>query len=265
MSQDISGILQNWEFDPQANVRKIWGDDGAQKVQVRVDQSAFQGVLQMNLDGRPDGKRPYGCEFALDYHRGALEKYRATRTGDDAGFSLDRNTCQELFDESSRVYGRYVFLLQIKEYQRVIRDTERNMQLFRFVNAYGEEPEDRANLEKWWPYILRIHATARAMLAFQQQQYERAFGVIREAQERIAGLPEVEAEEFFVERERSQQALSELAEELRRSRPLSREEQLQQELRAAIEREEFEKAALLRDQLKRLQDSGTMRQGEGQA
>lgn len=256
MSQDIDSILQNWEYDPQANVRKLWGEDGIQKLQVRVDQGAFQGIMQMNLDGRPDGKRPYGFEFALDYYRKGLENYRERHAGNSAGFTLDRAACQELFDESARVYGRYVFLLQLKDYKRVIRDTERNMGLFRFVNAHAEAEEDRLNLEKWWPYILRIHATARALLVFQEKQYQEALAIVRQAAEQIRSLPEVQAEEFFAERERSQQALAELEEELSRNRPLSQEELLQQELQQAIDREEFERAATLRDQLRRLREAG---------
>lgn len=252
MNQDISDILQAWDFDPEANVRKIRGDDGIQKIQVRVDQGAFQGILQLNLDGRPDGRKPHGMDFALDYFRSLLEGRRHQQGSGDAGFSLDREACRELFDESSRVYGRYVFLLQLKDYERVTRDTERNMELFRFVNAHAECEEDRSNLEKWWPYILRINAVARALKEADGEDFESALGILAEAKEQIRSLSEVEAEEFHVERERSQQALDELAEELRGRRPLSRREILEQRLQEAIEREEFERAAVIRDELKKL-------------
>ncbi|MBM3279777.1 MAG: UvrB/UvrC motif-containing protein [Candidatus Handelsmanbacteria bacterium] len=254
MPHDIDHILREWEYDPQANVRRIWGEDGAQKLQVRVDQGAFQGIMQLNLDGRPDGKRPYGFEFALDYHREALEKYRQNHGGQPEGFSLDHPACQELFDEGARVYGRYVFLLQLKDYPRVIRDTERNMGLFRFVNTHAETEEDRNNLERWWPYILRINATARALKTFQEKQYATALEIAAAARIQIEQLPEVQAEEFFVEKERSLQALDELAEELTRNRPLSEEELLQHELQEAIAQEQFERAAALRDQLRQLRD-----------
>ena len=59
MDQDLLKFLKDWEYDPDSNVRKIVGEDGVQKIQVRVDQGAFQGILQLNLDGRPDGKRPH--------------------------------------------------------------------------------------------------------------------------------------------------------------------------------------------------------------
>jgi len=254
MSQDISHMLQEWEFDPETNVRKIKGEDGIQKVQVRIDQGAFQGILQLNMDGRPDGKKPHGFDFALDYYRHSLEIYRAEHNGSETGFSLARKACEELFDEGVRVYGRYGFLLQLKDYERVVRDTECNMGLFRFVNTYAQEEEDRSNLEKWWPYILRIHGTARAMLAFQAKDYDQALGIIEETKEKIEHLSGIEAEEFFIESERSQQALDGLREELQNSRPLSREERLKQDLQEAIDQEAFEKAALIRDELRDLQD-----------
>lgn len=256
MSQDIDPLLREWEYDPQANVRRIWGEDGVQKLQVRVDQGAFQGIMQLNLDGRPDGKRPHGFEFLLDYYRDELEKHRQRHGGQPTGFTLDHQVCQELFDESSRVYGRYIFLLQLKDYTRVIRDTERNMGLFRFVHAHAQTEEDRNNLERWWPYILRINATARALKTFQEQDYAAALEIAAAARRQIEELPEVEAEEFFIERDRSLQALDELAEELKRSRPLSQEETLQQELQEAVAREEFERAAALRDQLRQLRAAG---------
>ena len=47
MSEDIGQILKSWEYDPQNSIRKVIDPDGGEKIQVRVDQGAFQGVLQM--------------------------------------------------------------------------------------------------------------------------------------------------------------------------------------------------------------------------
>ena len=249
--QDLSPLIEGWTFDPNSNMRKIKGVDGVQKVQVRVDQGAFQGILQLSLDGRPDGKKPHGCVFALDYYLDLLH-----RSDDTEGFTLDSAACQELFEEGARVYGRYSFLLQIKDYERVVRDTERNMELFRFVNAYGMSDEDRLNLEKWWPYILRINATARSMLAQTCGDYERALEIIAEVRGQIEDLPEVDAEEFFDERKRSHEALDEIEESLQSHRPLSPAEKLEQDLQEAVEKEDFERAATIRDELNELKKSG---------
>ena len=251
--QDLTPLIQAWDFNPDSNVRKIKGADGVQKVQVRVDQGAFQGILQLSLDGRPDGKKPHGHDFALDYYCDLLEEYRRGNQG-ETGFSLDSDACRELFEEGARVYGRYAFLLQIKDYDRVIRDTERNMELFRFVNTYGEGEEDRLNLEKWWPYILRVNATARSMVVQGRGDFDRALEIVAEAREQIDELGEVDAEEFFVERKRSQDALDELEESLRSERPPSRTEKLEQELQDAIDQEDFERAASIRDELNELRN-----------
>ena len=254
MKKDITYLLQAWTFDPEANVRRIKGEDGIEKIQVRIDQGAFQGILQLDLDGRPDGRKPYGNAFALDHFRETLEHHRHQHNADDKGFALDTTDCKELFEEGARLYERYVFLLQLKDYKRVIRDTERNMNLFRFVNRYAAQEDDRLNLEKWWPYILRIHGTARAMVACEDEAYDRALDIVDETRERIRACRVVEAEEFHAEMERSEEALSELQREVEGLRPLSRLEQLQRLLEEAVAREDFERAALLRDELSKLRE-----------
>ncbi len=254
MSEDIGLILKNWPYDPQNSIRKVIDPRGVEKIQVRVDQGAFQGVLQMELDGRPDGQKPNNQTFVLDYHKKQLQKHVGA-SGSTAGFSLDEHACSEIFDESRRIYERYVFLLQIRDYNRVVRDTERNMEVFRFVNQYAERGEDRDNLEKWWPYILRIHAVARVMIETHQEDYDTALDIIRDARTKIANLEDVEAEAFEMEKKRSQDSLKELEEEIRSKRPQSPAEKLKEELAQAVEEEDFERAAAIRDKIWELEEN----------
>jgi hypothetical protein len=254
MSQDISNIIQSWEFDPEKSYRKVVGDDGREKIQVRVDNSAFQGVLQMELDGRPDGKTPYGFEFAFDYYRQALQRYRNSRSTVE-GFTLDHRSCEELFDESMRTYNRYIFLLQLQDYHRVLRDTERNMELFRFVHQYAETGADRMNLERWWPYILRINGTARAMLAIQESHdFGEALRIVQQTVKQIEELEPLDFEEFHAERERSRKALEDLKKSLTLHKPLSKREKLKKALARAVTEERFEDAARLRDMIQTLEE-----------
>ena len=55
--KDIGHILKGWEYEAGTiNVRRITGNDGQPKLQMRLDL----GLLQMEMDGRPDGERPHG-------------------------------------------------------------------------------------------------------------------------------------------------------------------------------------------------------------
>jgi hypothetical protein len=246
MMEDIGPLLKHWPYSQDNSIRKIIDQDGTEKIQVRVDQGAFQGILQMELDGRPDGRKRHRSAFVLDYFQNKRD-HHIEENGKDEGFELTRSQCRELFDESHQIYERYVFLLQIQDYDRVIRDTERNMDLFRFVNRYAKAEEDQLNLEKWWPYVLRIHAIARVMITTENKDFESGIAIIRDVLDKIENLKKVDAEEFHLEKERSIKALGELLEELEQKRPLSETEQLKKELLSAIENEDFERAAELRD------------------
>ena len=80
MDKDISHILKGWGYRPgQVTVRRITGDDGMDKVQLRLDL----GLLQMEMVGRPDGKRPHGYESLLHYYQHHLEDH-LKRNGTDS-------------------------------------------------------------------------------------------------------------------------------------------------------------------------------------
>ena len=66
---------------------------------------------------------------------------------------------------------------------------------------------------------------------------------------KIENLEEVDAEEFAIEKKRSIESLNELLNELDQQRPLTESERLQKELLEAIDNEEFERAAELRDRI----------------
>ena len=95
MNEDIGQILENWPFDPENSIRKVNDSSGVEKIQVRVDQGAFQGVLQMNLDGRPDGRRPHNSDFAFDHYRESQQNVLETEGSLDE-FQL-RRTCPRTF------------------------------------------------------------------------------------------------------------------------------------------------------------------------
>ena len=132
MSEDIGPILEEWDEDTDSGrIRKIFGSDGNEKVQIRVPF----WMLQLEADGRPDGKRPYGKESLLEHYLSLIEVYEQ-EYGTDEGFGLDHHDCERLRDESIQYYHRYVSLFELKDYPRVERDAARNLQTLDLMKKY---------------------------------------------------------------------------------------------------------------------------------
>lgn len=245
-SADLRRILKSWPYDPEHDARIVRGDDGREILQVRTPL----GIEQYELDGRPDGLRLHGMESSLDYHLQRLEQARAAGREDD--FDLSPQDCAELFHEGTLYYFRYVRLFQLKDWPRTIRDTARNLRSFDFLHRYARREEDQQFLEKWRPYILRVNASATVMQAMEKGAHDQALRVAHDAIRKIEALEELDDDTFKFERERSILAMRELVSQIQKNRPLSEIEQLEHQLRRAIDRQEFERAAQLRDRLRAL-------------
>jgi hypothetical protein len=243
---DIRKLLQSWPYDPSEDARLIKGEGGREILQVRTPL----GIEQYELEGRPDGERPHGLESALEFQLARLEDARAG--GREADFDLTESDCSELFHEGTLYYFRYLRLFQLRDWARTARDTARNLRVFDFVHRYARREEDQLYLEKWRPYILRIHATATAMIELDKHGYDRAMSIVKEAIEQIELLPNQEEETFQIERERSLMALRELSGQIQKNKPISELEKLEHQLRRAIQRQEFERAAELRDRIREM-------------
>lgn len=232
-------------------MRRILGADGRELLQVRLPL----GIEQYELQGRPDGLRPEGYESWLEYYRARLKEYCATH-GSDRGFVIDTEAMRRLEEEGMLYYHRYLLCFQIGELDIVLRDTERNMELFTFVGKYAPSEEEGTNLTQYWPYILRIHATARAMQRLAAGDQAGVLEILEKARHRIRTLTPVPTQVFAHERKRSLDALQALIRQLRGKRPPSEKELLQRRMRAAIAREDYERAARIRDMIRRLDESG---------
>jgi hypothetical protein len=187
-------------------------------------------------------------ESALEFYLQRLEQARTN----DSEFKLGQRECNELFSEGTLYYFRYVRLFQLKDWTRTIRDTERNLRVFDLIHEYARREEDQEFLEKWRPYIIRIHSTASAMVALERRDYNSALSIANEGLKKIEALDDLDDESFQFERGRSLTALRELASQIEKNRPLSELERLEHQLRRAIERQEFERAAQLRDRIRDL-------------
>jgi len=245
-SVDLRRILKSWPYSAEDEARIVRGDDGREFLQVRTPL----GIEQHEMDGRPDGLRPHGMDSALEYYAQQLDQ--AKLAGQEAEFELGPEECAELFHEGTLYYFRYVRLFQLKDWSRTVRDTARNLRAFDFVRRYAQREEDQQFMEKWRPYLLRVNAGAKVMQAIEKNAYDEALQTARQAIRAVEGLEESEDEIFKCERERAIQALNELEAQILKSRPLSELEKLEHQLRRAIDRQEFERAAQLRDRIREL-------------
>ena len=246
MPKDISDILEGWEYDPyEINVRLVQGKDGREKIQLRLDL----GLLQMELDGRPDGKHPFKMDSLFDYYR-KLEKKSIAKFGNADHFKLDLDDLLKLQQESLQYYHRYLCLFQLEDFERAERDTARNLDVIDFVIRYGDNDDDVWNLVQYWPYIKMMNTRARAALKLQNKEYDEALSIIKE------GIEEIRDYYLSNEIEESDDDISEIsflenwADSIMDSRPLTSRQKLELQLERAINKQEFEEAAKIRDKLR---------------
>ncbi len=113
MSKDISKTLEGWDYDPeQMSVRIVTGDDGSEKIQLRLDL----GLMQMEFDGRPDGQRVRDCPSWLDYLQ-QQQREHDERYPDGPAFLLESEDCQQLLREGVQYYHRYVSFWHLQRYE----------------------------------------------------------------------------------------------------------------------------------------------------
>ncbi len=242
MTDDITAILNNWRYLPNdINVRIIHGHDGKPKLQMRLDL----GLLQMELDGRPDGQRPHRFETYLNYY---VHKSRRKKLGKKLPFHLTPLDCWRLQQEAIQFYHRYLALMRLGDYDRVIRDTTRNLQVFDFVARHTRDEEIIWSFEQYRPYVIMMNTRAFTSQCMENKEYDQALTCIRNAT-RLLRRHYRKYQDKIGDDQLELELLQEWAVEVKRKQPLSERARLQRELAIAIRKEEYERAAVLRDML----------------
>ena len=248
MDFDIGLKLHDWDYSSnQLNVRKIEGIDGKPKIQVRMDL----GLMQMEWEGRPDGVRPNGSDSQLDHFRSQLRNSEAENG--PGSFVLSREDCWELAQEAMKFYWRRISFFELKEYALAERDARHNLGILDLCYEYAEAEEDRQMAEQHTPFVTAHCIQARALSHLDGEQHTKALVEIR------GGITEIEY--YLRKTGRFDQLehcpelhfLREWETEVESKRPVSPREKLSDELRNAIENDQFELAADLRDRLRSLE------------
>ena len=242
-NDDLSDLLSQWPYDHDDYLREIVGADGRKKLQVRFPM----GVEQYELDGRPDGKQPMGFETMLDYYLHLRRE--ATAAGGPGTFHLTSADCEELRDEAMIFSYRYDLMYQRKDYERVVRDTAHNLLVFDLVTECAELVEDAESMEIYRPFALRLHYASRALVSLRRRRHEEALRLVRLGLQRLEQLDESDDPKWHRERKMALVKLRRLGRRIRRAKPLSQRERLQLELKQAVDREDYEGAARIRDRI----------------
>jgi hypothetical protein len=249
MSLDLNELLGGWDCSvDEVCARVIRGVDGTDVLQLRVDL----GVLQMFLDGRPDGLRYHGLPSVQDYFE------HESRVGRE----LTEEDWRELHRELQQYnYRRLAFsglaeeALREKDLkrggaylQRTLRDIERCLATLQKLEENGEEWDGALALLV--PTLVFSRARLLTRLRIAEERFDEA---IEEAELGIRDLKQALAESGFDEEQREQNPavahLSQVAGRLREQYGIALT--LKERLDEAIEREDFEMAARLRDELRR--------------
>ena len=256
MSHDISHILRQWPFQADdMTARVIHADDGRQLLQLRIDL----GVLQMEMDGRPDGVQPEGFPSWLDYYEAQQTKHDELNP-DGPPYLLGAEDCGLLWREGVQYYHRYLGLWHLGLFEECARDTKRNLRLFDFVRDHASEQPVKLHFEQWRPYVLMMNTRARAMPVLKQDQFAEGLKIIESGIDAIQEFLDQYGQGHRAEEclelaslEQWREEIIEQEQEAAQSRPASAEQILRRKLQAAIEAEDFEQAARLRDELRQMQ------------
>lgn len=236
-AKHIDHILEKWPYDPHAvKVRVCQGADKREVLQMRLDM----GVLQLEMEHRPDGARPHGFETYLDY---VLAE--AANLGDE--FRLDEAQCLEIDREFIQFYHRRVCWLKLREFRRAVSDAEHTLSLMDFCLLHSSDEEWTAAHEQYRPYVLFHRIQAAALAELEVEGPERA---IQEINRGLQSMEETIAQldsEDELEDDELVQRLRQLRETLREEYGIGRT--LQERLADAVAAEEYELAARLRDEL----------------
>ena len=250
MSLDLNTILKDWPHENRAiKVRKILGLDGRHKLQLRIDL----GVLQMELSGRPDGMRPHGCESLLTYHQ--LRATRAEALGES--YQLTPEQCAELQQEGIQYYHRYLSLFQINDFHGVVRDTQRNLDLFDFVDTHTERDELSWTLQQFRPYVLMMNTRAKASIFLGQGKFQDAIGEIKRGREMITEFFQRSSFPELATKSSEIHFLDDWLKEVAAKRPRTKLEIMEREMETAVAKELYERAAELRDAIAKLRAAET--------
>jgi len=251
---DLAIIVDGWPFDEKEqanNIRKVVGLDRRLKLQIRLRD----GVIQWEVEGPPAGGRPYGRDSVLAYCRELVEGFLAA--GGEAApvkFRLGRGLLDDLERELQDYTRRREAFMLIGDYAHALNDARHALEILEFVRQWEDDAGAVFHLDRCRPQIIADKARAEALLAVQEEQMQRAVRALSR------GIEEIE--QFYHDhglggqllKSRERKRLVDYRRSLRERYSVALTDAeilraLQAEQQVAIEQENYEAAARLRDKI----------------
>ena len=148
------------------------------------------------------------------------------------------------------VHHRYVALFHLKQFDGVVRDVRHNLRILDLCKRFAQEERDRTAMEHLRPQILTMGIRADADAALAQKKPRIAMEVIDRGLAELTSLLGPQA----IEHSNEVQLLRKMRDLLVPRLPSSQRVELEQRLSAALAAENYELAAILRDELKMLKN-----------
>ena len=235
--EDLTPILAEWPWQPgRLDVRRVRGADGRLLLQVRVEL----GVLQMEADGRPDG-RPY-----MD-QESALAWCREPGRG-----ALGPSTVADVATEMGQRRQRALACAMLEDWMRVRRDAIDNLETMDLVARRAADSADRSRFDAWRPHELAMRSRAEAAIAVAAGRRDIAQGALDAGLQAVREAWLRAGRADLAERGPEVALLRALLDALTLKLPTSQRGELERRLQQALAAENYELAAILRDELRQM-------------
>ncbi|MEZ6135280.1 MAG: UvrB/UvrC motif-containing protein [Pirellulaceae bacterium] len=236
--QHLDYLLQQWPFEPDSLcVRILKGADGRDVLQLRVDL----GILQLETTGRPDGLRPEGHATMLDM--------LCQRESENPDFELDEESCVEIDREFVQFYHRRVAWLRLQRFEAAVCDADHTLALMDFCREHSPCEEWTLQHEQHRAFVIFHRSQAAALAAIEEGAAEDAVEAINDGLMQIEDNFEEMGWADAFESDELVCRLNELRDSLRADFHIGKS--LKEQFEEAVQTEQYELAAELRDQLAR--------------
>lgn len=232
---DIAEVLRRWPFiQGEVQVRFLDGIGDVRKIQVRLEG----GILQFNTAGRPDGARPNGAESWLDLWRQRTD-------------ALSQDDCETLRLEIQLYHQRAAAYLLMEEFAAVIADCQHNLDAIDLALDRAQSTVDRAVFGTARIGCVLLRTRAEASIHIRLRDTQGALAAIDRGLANLHGGAQVGMRSLDGDSAEAAM-LRAMRDALIPKLPSSQRVDLESRLKHALRMENYELAAILRNELRQI-------------